>query len=137
MSGGSKDYPEHFAAGLQPHSVTEKYYFARGPQLVNRVVDISAMMDKKVEVNRVNVAQGPAGENGAKLRAKLAAERKRLPLLGGDDETANRQYIKHLVLKRDAELGRKHGVEFAEQFHYIGPPPATIEDYVRQNAVPL
>ena len=33
MSGGHLDMPEHFAAGLKPHSVSEKYYFARGPQL--------------------------------------------------------------------------------------------------------
>ncbi|MDO8942164.1 MAG: PIG-L family deacetylase, partial [Desulfobacterales bacterium] len=32
MAGMGKDYPEHFDAGLTPHSVTEKYYFARGPQ---------------------------------------------------------------------------------------------------------
>jgi LmbE family N-acetylglucosaminyl deacetylase len=135
MAAGSKDYPEHFAAGLQPHAVSEKYYFARGPQLVTRVVDISAMMDKKVEVNLANVAQGPAGVNGSKLRARLAAGRQRLPLLGNDDDTANRQYIKHLVLKRDAEWGKKYGVEFAEPYHYIGPEPDHVSEYVRQNAV--
>src|SRR5947208_10670824 len=48
MSGGNLDMPEHFAAGLKPHGVSEKYYFARGPQLVNRVVDIGPVMDKKV-----------------------------------------------------------------------------------------
>ena len=32
MAGGNLDYPEHFAAGLKPYSVSEKYYFARGPQ---------------------------------------------------------------------------------------------------------
>ena len=31
MAGGHLDMPEHFAAGLKPHSVSEKYYFARGP----------------------------------------------------------------------------------------------------------
>jgi LmbE family N-acetylglucosaminyl deacetylase len=31
MAAMSKDYPEHFAAGLTPHGVREKYYFARGP----------------------------------------------------------------------------------------------------------
>ena len=36
MSGGKLDLPEHFAAGLHPHSVSEKYYFARGPPLVHR-----------------------------------------------------------------------------------------------------
>ena len=82
MSGGDKDYPEHFDAGLRPHSVTSKYYHARGPQRVNRIVDISSVIDTKVASNLANKAQGPAGENGARLRARLAAEGRRLPFLG-------------------------------------------------------
>lgn len=42
MSGGHLDMPEHFAAGLKPHSVSEKYYFARGPQLVNHQTRLPA-----------------------------------------------------------------------------------------------
>ncbi|MCP4977158.1 MAG: PIG-L family deacetylase, partial [Maribacter sp.] len=34
MAGGRLDYPEHMEAGINPHSVKERYYFARGPQLV-------------------------------------------------------------------------------------------------------
>ena len=52
MSGGNLDLPEHFAAGLKPHSVSEKYYFARGPQLVNRVVDIGPTLTAKVDAIR-------------------------------------------------------------------------------------
>ena len=137
MAGGTKDYPEHFDAGLKPHGVREKYYFARGPQLVNRVVDITPYMQKKVECNRVNVAQGPAGVNGARLRKSLAERNLKLPILGPDDETANLKYIQHLVLARDAELGRKWGVEYAEAFHYIGPEPDLVSEYVKKNAVPL
>lgn len=136
MAGMNKDYPEHFAAGLQPHGVKEKYYFARGPQLVNRVVDISAVVDKKIEVNLANKAQGPAGANGARLRAGLAERNLRLPLLGDHDDTANRQYIKEFVLARNRELGGKYGVEYAEAFHYIGPPSSPVEDYIKQHAVP-
>ena len=91
MSGMSKDYPEHFDAGLSPHSVTEKYYFARGPQYVNRVVDISDFMDRKISINILNAAQGPAGQQGAQLRRRLTEQGLRLPLLGNDDETANRR----------------------------------------------
>lgn len=138
MAGMGKDYPEHFAAGLEPHHVGEKYYFARGPQLVNRVVDIGPFMDKKVEVNRVNKAQGPAGEGGAHLRASLAARKLRLPILGNDDDTANRQYIKEFVLANDREVGRRYGLQYAEQFHYIAlEPPVVEEDYIKQHAVPL
>src|SRR5215467_5293968 len=72
MSGMSKDYPEHFDAGLAPHAVTEKYYFARGPQYVNRVVDIANFIERKISVNILNTAQGPAGRQGAELRRRLA-----------------------------------------------------------------
>ena len=136
MAGMDKDYPEHFAAGLQPHSVREKYYFARGPQLVNRVVDITSYVEQKIDQNLVNKAQGPAGENGARLRARLAARKLRLPLLGNDDRTANREYIREFVLARDRELGRKYGLKYAEAFHHIGPPENAVEDYVRKHARP-
>jgi LmbE family N-acetylglucosaminyl deacetylase len=137
MSAGRLDLPEHFEAGLKPHAVSEKYYFSRGPQLVNRVVDISSVIDKKVDVNRANVTQGPAGENGARLRARLKQQGYRLPILGDDDETANRQYIKHIVLREDSELGKKYGVAYAEPFHYIGRPPSMLEEYIQKNRVPL
>jgi LmbE family N-acetylglucosaminyl deacetylase len=137
MSGGRWDLPEHFDAGLKPHAVREKYYFARGPQLVNRVVDISSVMDDKVETNILNVTQGPAGESGAALRASLARRNLRLPLLGNDDATANRAYVKQIVLEHDALLGKKHGVQYAEGFHYIGPQPSRIDELIRREAVPL
>src|SRR3977135_2592193 len=77
VAGGNQGYPEHFDPGLHARSATSEYYHARGPQWVNRVVDISSVIDVKVAANLANKAQGPAGETGAKLRAKLAAEGKR------------------------------------------------------------
>ncbi len=147
MAGSSRDYVEQLEAGLKPHGVREKYYFARGPQLINRIVDITGSIDQKVESNRVNVTQGPAGENGARLMATLAAQKRRLPILGNDDETANRQYIKHIVLDLDSmqlrgvpsdrEVGRRYGLAWAEAFHYIGPRASTLDQYIAANAVAL
>jgi LmbE family N-acetylglucosaminyl deacetylase len=137
MSGMSKDYPEHFDAGLSPHPVMEKYYFARGPQYVNRVVDIGDFMDRKISINILNAAQGPAGQQGAQLRRRLADQGLRLPLLGNDDDTANRQYTRQFVLDRDAETGKKFGLTYGEAYHYIGLTPAKVEDYIRKNAVKL
>lgn len=137
MCGSKWDYPEHFKAGLEPYAVKERYYFSRGPQLTNRVVDISDYIDKKAYVNVANVTQGPAGDNGARLRRKLAAEGKRLPLLGEDDDTANLQYTKHIALRRDRERGQMHGLEYGEYFHYIGPPQSYAHRYVAENTVPL
>ena len=136
MAGREHDYPEHFAAGLKTHAVSEKYYYARHPS-ITRVVDISGVVDKKVDANRANRAKGPGGRHGSRLKAELAARNQRLPLLGNDDDTADRAYIKEFVLARDRELGRKYGVAYAEAFHYIGPGKSRVEDYIRQNAVPL
>ena len=117
--------------------MTQKYYFARGPQYVNRVVDTSDFMDRKIAVNILNAAQGPSGQSGAQLRRRLTEQGLRLPLLGTDDETANREYTRQFVLDRDTETGKKFGLTCAEPYHYIGPVSAKVEDYVRQNAVRL
>ena len=137
MAGMDKDYPEHFAAGLKPHAVTEKYYFARGPQLVNRVVDISSTVEKKIDCMCANKAQGPAGNAGEQLRARLAAQNLRLPVLGNDDRTANREYVRQFLLRADQATGRQYGLSYAEKFHYIGPVEQATEDYIKRNGVPL
>jgi LmbE family N-acetylglucosaminyl deacetylase len=147
MAGMDLDYPEQLAAGLQPHAVLEKYYFARGPQLVNRVVDISPWIEQKVEANLANKTQGPCGENGKRLRQKLASQKLRLPILGNDDDAANRAYIKNVVLDFDSqyqrgvpsdkEIGHGYGLEWAEAFHYIGPRQSQLESYISTHAVPF
>ncbi len=144
MSGGSRDYPEHFEAGLEPHGVTERYYFARGPQLVNRVVDISGTIEQKIDANLANVTQGPAGENGSLIKKNLEKEGKYLPVLGGNDAEANRNYIKHFVLDMDSqylrgvpsdkETGRPYQLEWAEAFHYFGAGTSVLPEYISKNA---
>lgn len=136
MAGRVHDYPEHMAAGLKPRAVSEKYYYVRHPD-INRVVDITGTVEKKIDANLCNIAKGPGGHHGSKLRAELAKQGKKLPVLGDDDRTADRNYIREFMLAGNRELGRKYGVEYAEAFHYIGPPKSRIEDYIRQNAVPL
>ena len=142
MAGRAHDYPEQLAAGLKVKAVQDKYYFARRPE-ITRVVDISKQIDKKVEANRANVAKGPAGHLGSRLRTELARKGQRLPLLGDDDATADRNYIKEFVMRRSRDLGRRYGVEYAEAFHYIAPGAAgadrdpLVEAYVKEHAVPL
>jgi LmbE family N-acetylglucosaminyl deacetylase len=143
MAGRVHDYPEQIAAGFPARAVIDKYYFARRPD-VNRVVDISDTVDVKIDANICNVAKGPGGHHGSRLRERLAREGQRLPLLGDDDRTADRNYIREFVLAGDRELGKQCGVEYAEAFHYVGPAAAAIggtesavEEYVRRNAVPL
>ncbi|NND33040.1 MAG: PIG-L family deacetylase [Saprospiraceae bacterium] len=144
MAGGRLDYPEHFDAGLQAHTVSEMYYFARGPQLVNRIVDISQHIEAKIDTNLVNVTQGPAGNTGAQVFRQLKSEGKHLDLLGNNETEAKRNYIKHVMLDMDSqrlrgipsdkELGNKFDLEWAEAFHYVGPQPSNFDKYVEDKA---
>jgi LmbE family N-acetylglucosaminyl deacetylase len=136
MAGRIHDYPEQFDAGLKPQAVSEKYYYVRHPD-INRVVDISGQVEKKIDANLCNVAKGPGGHHGSMLRAELARQGKKLPILGDDDRTADRNYIREFVLAGNRELGKEYGVEYAEAFHYIGPPKSRVDDYVKRNAVTL
>ena len=70
QAGRKEDYPEHLDV-VKPHAVKEKYYFARGPQLVNRIVDYSPYVDFKVRSNVVIKSQGPGGDTGSRLRKSL------------------------------------------------------------------
>lgn len=139
MAGMDKDYPEHFDAGLKPHSVKERYYYARGPQQVNRVVDITGQIDKKIDAMVANKTQGPAGDAGAVLRKNIAQQKLRLPILGDNDNTANREYVRHFLFKTEEMIGKKYGLQYAEQFHYIDQrrQKSFIDEYVEKNAVPL
>lgn len=146
MAGMPTDYPEHLEV-IDPHSVKEMYYYARGPQIVNRVVDISRFIDIKVRSTIACKTQGPGGNNGALLRSSLAQKGKKLAMLGNDDDTANFNYIKQFVMDIDSEYwrgipsdkkrGEKFGIEWAESFHYIGPPVSRTDSFIDQNAVPL
>ena len=134
MSGGKLDFPEHFAAGLQPHSVSEKYYFARGPQLVNRVVDIAPTLDRKLAA--IGACRTMIHHMVKDLQVSLAEQKLRLPMLSGDEHAANAEYIKLAFASRAAEVGRQNGVDYAEAFHYIGPDLA-MQQYIERTAVPL
>lgn len=138
MAGRAHDYPEHFeAAGLTPHTVQDKYYYARRPE-VNRIVDVSGVVEQIIDANRANRAKGPAGNHGSRLRADLARRGQRLPLLGDNDIGADRNYIREFLLARRRALGQRHGFQYAEAFHYVGGArPSAVDEYVRANAVPL
>jgi LmbE family N-acetylglucosaminyl deacetylase len=138
MAGRAHDYPEQLAAGLAPHTVQEKYYYARRPE-INWVVDVSGVVGQIIDANRANRAKGPAGNHGSRLRAELAERGKKLPLLGDDDVTADRNYIREFLLARRRALGQKHGVQYAEAFHHIGGGPrrSAVDEYIEKHAVPI
>jgi len=143
MSGMGNDYPEHMEAGLRPHGVRERYYWtARPGQPFNRVVDISSTLEQKLLSIAECKSQG-GGSQGSRLRQRLAKEGKRLPILGDDDETADREYVRHFLLKgwSTFEGMEDYGLTHAERFYYIDQRrPAgqsEVDKYIEEHAVGL
>lgn len=134
MAGGHLDLPEHFAAGLKPHSVSEKYYFARGPQLVNRVVDIGSTFETKLACLRS--CQTMMMHMIRDLNASLAEQKQRVPALSAADRGAIDEFTKVALETRDRATGRRFGLDYGEAFHYIGPD-RSMNEYIASHAVPL
>jgi LmbE family N-acetylglucosaminyl deacetylase len=138
ISGIANEYPEYLEAGIPPHSVGERYYFhARPGQPFNRVVDISSHSEKKIDAIVECRSQG-GGNSGSLLRARLSRQGKRLPLLGGDDRTADREYVRQFLLDDCRQYGKPHKFAFAERFYYIDrrdQKKSQVDQYIEKNAV--
>lgn len=134
MAGGNLDFPEHFDAGLRPHSVSEKYYFARGPQLVNRVVDIGPVLPRKVAA--IRSCKTMIAHMIRDLNDTLAERKLQIAAFTGNEEMAANEFIKAAFIARDQKTGAKYGLDYAEEFHYIGPD-RSLDEYISRNAVRL
>lgn len=131
MSSGLLDFPEHFEAGLKPQTITEKYYFARGPQQVNRVVDISPFLTQKVAA--IESCETMITHMVRDLQDGLSQRGLRVPALSGNIENANKEFVQAAFVARDRATGTKYGLEYAEEYHYIGPD-SSLDEYIARNA---
>lgn len=129
---------EHVEAGFAARSVPERYYFSTSAETpFNRVVDIGPFIEKKIDAIAECKSQG-GGNLGSQLRARLAQQGKRLPLLGNDDRTADREYIRHFLLDDAREFAKPHNLQYAERFYYVDDRRAArtkVDEYVAKNAV--
>jgi LmbE family N-acetylglucosaminyl deacetylase len=131
MASGLLDFPEQFEVGLKPHSVSEKYYFARGPQQVNRVVDIGPFLPQKIAA--IESCETMIVHMVKDLNDSLAERGLRVPALSGNLDTATKEFIQAAFVTRDHATGAKYGLQYAEEFHYIGPDPS-LDEYISRNA---
>jgi len=131
MSADHLDFPEQFEVGLKAHSVKEKYYFARGPQLVNRVVDIAPTVKQKATY--IASCKNMITNMVKSTNASLESRGLRVSAFAGGQDAANEAFIQAAFIERDKRTGAKYGLEYAEEFHYIGPDHS-LDDYIRAHA---
>jgi LmbE family N-acetylglucosaminyl deacetylase len=138
MCAMADEYWEHVEGGFAARPVLERYYVCTSAESpFNRVVDIGPHIEKKIDAIAACKSQG-GGTLGSQLRARLTREGKRLPLLGDNDRTADREYIRHFLLDADRDFAKPHGLQLAERFFYVDDRPTArtkVDEYVAKNAV--
>ena len=107
-------HPEHRDEGLMPHYVGERYFFAKVPKDVNKVVDISGYIDKKIEALCAHVCQMEM--TVMDLQAQLAASGLDIPALANADPKNYRPILDLQIKAWAASVGRREGFEYGEEF---------------------
>ncbi|MDO8617213.1 MAG: PIG-L family deacetylase [Dehalococcoidia bacterium] len=110
-------HPEHRAEGLQPHYVGERYFFAKSPRDVNKVVDISGYIDRKVDALCAHVCQMEM--TVMDLQVQLAASGLDVPLLRDAYPRDYRPLVEAQIRAWAAATGRQAGFAYAEEFRRV------------------
>lgn len=109
-------HPEHRDEGLEPHAVSEKYFYAESDVGVNKVVDITAMLEKKIAALAAHESQMTFLVEDLLRQMRLVGLDPR-PLLEdiGEDPAA---LVGWAIRAQAAAAGQRIGVPFGEMFRY-------------------
>ena len=132
-------FPSTSRQDFRPTPCWNDISVAKPGQPFNRVVDVSSHISRKIAAIAQCKSQG-GGNSGSLLRARLEREGKRLAILGDNDQTADREYIRQFLLDDSREADKPYGIEFAERFYYMDlrqPSGSKVDEYVEKHAVRL
>jgi LmbE family N-acetylglucosaminyl deacetylase len=110
--------PEHREEnGLEPHYVGERYFFAKSPRDVNKVVDVSSTIERKIDALCEHVCQMEM--TVMDLQAAVAASGLDIPALSAADPKNYRPVIEMQIKGWAAAVGKPAGFAFAEEFRRV------------------
>ena len=113
-------HPEHFAEGLAPFSVCERWYFARRLAHPDRVEDVSATMHRRIDAlcahrtMLTNLIQG--------YRLQLATWGRRVAWLDQSQAGDPRELVATFLQGQGHEVAARHGLPYdtlAEEFRLV------------------
>ena len=109
-------HPEQLEEGLEPHRVSEWYWYSKARWQTNKLVDISGMMDQKLAALYAYACQMvlTVDEFLEEARAAGVGEEK----LAGIDANDYRRWIEVGMRTVNGKLGAELGVAYAEAFRY-------------------
>jgi len=109
-------HPEHLEQELQPHFVTEKYFYSEEPSRFNKFVDISAIFEKKVEAMAAHASQVEFLVEGVLRQARMAGLD--LQAIFGEMADDKLSLLRMGLKMTAAGLAASQEFELAEAFHY-------------------
>lgn len=121
-------YPIHKLEGLDPHFISEKYYYSEDFSIHNKIVDITPYMDKKLEAMRAHASQVSFLVEDFFLQAKIAGidlESKIGPAI--NDPFLSLSYA---ILTQAGKIGQRAGFTYGESYRFTRFHPF-IEELLR------
>jgi N,N'-diacetylchitobiose non-reducing end deacetylase len=109
-------HPEHRQSGLEPHFVTEKYWYANDATHANKIVDVSETIERRLAALAEHASQMTSMVAGTLRQARLAGLDPAAVLgpLAGNPAAA----VASALRNQAAEVGARIGVPYGEAFRY-------------------
>ena len=112
-----KHHPEHFAQGLAPHGVYERWYFARRVMDVTDAIDITSSVERKVDAALLHETMLRNYVHQLLLQARTGGH-----AIAALDQARHgdlRPLLAPLFKLGAAATGRRHGMDYAEEFRVV------------------
>ena len=143
-SGGATFGPELERIGLDPYRAPEVYYYAAGRPYRPReggeaaarleAVEITSLLDAKLTALAMLRTRNQQTARASRIRLENAG--RSIEALPAFDEQAIQALVKDKAQQLAAEIGAKHGFDYAEEFNYVGSgaeiPPHALERAVKK-----
>jgi LmbE family N-acetylglucosaminyl deacetylase len=112
-----KHHPEHFADGLAPHGVYERWYFARRVVEVTDAIDIATTIDRKIDAALAHDMMLRHYVHQLRLQARTGGHT--IDVLERARDGDLRPFMDSLIRGGARSTGKRHGLEFAEEFRVV------------------
>ena len=112
-----KHHREHFAEGLEPHGVYERWYFARRVMEVTDAIDITTSIDRKIEASLMHETMLNNFVRQLRLQARTGGHD--IAALERAEHGELRALLGPMFRAGAAATGRRHGLAFAEEFRVV------------------
>ncbi len=109
-------HPEHLEQGLEPHWVTEKYFYSEHPPSANKVIDISSTMELKLAALAEHRSQMEFLVEDVIRQARLAGLD--LGAVMGEAVSDPLAAVRWALETQASEIGQRIGAAYGEAFRY-------------------